>query len=200
MNWLDWVIAAILLVSAALGARRGLARQIIGLAAWVLAFVFAMWFYGTASVFVRPYMGPDHIANLVGFLLVVLGVILCGNVFGWIVSRFLKSIGLSFFDRLLGAIFGLLRGALIAMVLLTAYITFAPADDETMNGRAGTGQPTGSSAVLHSQIAPYLLEASHVAVMLAPMELKSGFQKQYAALKATLKEIRSGSKGTSQGK
>ena len=44
-------------------------------------------------------------------------------------SRFLRTIGLSFFDRLLGAGFGLVRGLLIAIALLTAFMAFGPQVD-----------------------------------------------------------------------
>jgi hypothetical protein len=45
---------------------------------------------------------------------------------------------------------------------------------------------TVSASVLHSRIAPYVLEASHVVVAIAPMELKSSFSKQYAQVKSLL--------------
>lgn len=206
MNWLDWVLIAILLFFAALSARRGLAREIIGLAATVAALVLGMWFYGTAGTFVAPYVGSERIANLIGFLLVVFGVMLCGSFLGWVVSRFLKTIGLSFFDRLLGAGFGLLKGLVVAVALLTAFVAFGPviaagsgiadangADhDKSMNQNEGAPLP----AVVHSRIAPYVLEASRLAVAIAPMELKSSFRKQYDGVKSALTEDRDRSQGT----
>jgi membrane protein required for colicin V production len=113
------------------------------------------------------------VANLIGFLLVVLAVLLLGSLIGWIVSRFLRSIGLSFFDRVLGAAFGLVRGLLVAMALLTAFMAFGPQVDSNT-----------SAAVLHSRIAPFVLDASHFVVALAPMELKSSFRKQYSQVKS----------------
>jgi membrane protein required for colicin V production len=176
MNWLDIVLLIILLVSMLLSARKGFSREIVGMAAAVLALVLGMWFYGLAGSFLQPYVSSARLANLIGFLLVVFAVMLLGGIVGWIVNRFLRTIGLSFFDRLLGAAFGLVRGMLVAIALLTAYMAFGPEVDSK----------TVSASVLHSRIAPYVLDASHLAVAIAPMELKSSFSKQYAQLKSRL--------------
>jgi len=137
-----------------------------------------MWFYGIAGSFVAPYTGSPRVANLIGFLLVVAVVLTMGALLGWIVNRFLRTVGLSFSDRLLGAAFGVLRGLLIAMALLTAFMAFGPyAEPEA-----------ASSSVLHSRIAPFVLDASHLVVAMAPMELKSSFQKQYETIKSAVRE------------
>ena len=178
MNWLDYLLLAILLVSVLMSARKGFSREIIGLAAALFALVLGMWFYGLAGSFLIPYVSSVRVANLIGFLLVVFAVLLLGGMLGWIVSRFLRTVGLSFFDRLLGAAFGLVRGLLIAIALLTAYMAFGPQVDSK----------TVSTSVLNSRIAPYVLDASHLFVAVAPMELKASFLRQYAQVKSLLED------------
>jgi membrane protein required for colicin V production len=178
VNWLDYLLIAILLFSAVMSARKGFSREVIGLAAAFFALVFGMWFYGIAGSFIAPYTSSARAANLIGFVLVVVAVLLAGGILGWIVNRFLRTIGLSFFDRLLGAAFGVLRGLLVTMALLTAFMAFGPYVESE----------TTPSAVVHSRIAPYVLNASHLVVAMAPMELKSGFQKQYANIKTALEK------------
>jgi membrane protein required for colicin V production len=181
VNWLDYILLAILLASALLSARKGFSREIVGLAAAFGALVLGMWFYGLAGSFLIPYVNSTRMANLIGFLLVVFAVLLLGGMLGWIVSRFLRTIGLSFFDRLFGAAFGLVRGLLIAIALLTAYMAFGPEiDSKSVPARSV------DKAMLNSRIAPRLLDASHLFVAIAPMELKSSFLKQYAQVKSLL--------------
>jgi membrane protein required for colicin V production len=178
LNWLDFVLIAILLASTIVSARKGFSREIVGLAASLFAFVLAMWFYGLAGSFIAPYTHSPRVANLIGFILVVLAVLVCGGILGWIVNRFLRTIGLSFLDRMLGAAFGLARGALIAMAVLTAFIAFGSyAESHSEPG-----------AVVNSQIAPYILQASRWFVAIAPMELKSSFRKEYAQVEAALRK------------
>ncbi len=172
MNWLDIVLIVVLAYSTFRSFQKGFSREIIGLAASLFALVLGMWFYGLAGSFVAPYVASARMANLAGFLIVVVVVLTLGALTGWVVSRFLRTIGLSFFDRLLGAVFGLGRGLLVAIALLTAFIAFGPASD-------GAAVP---AAVLHSQIAPYVLEASRYFVAIAPMDLKQRFRKEYARI------------------
>jgi membrane protein required for colicin V production len=179
LNWLDFALIALLLASAVISARKGFSREIVGLAAALFAFVLGMWFYGLVGSYISPYTGSPRTANLIGFLLVVFAVLLCGSFFGWIVSRFLRTVGLSFFDRLLGAVFGLARGALVAAAILTAVVAFGSWAESN----------TEPAAVVNSRIAPYILQASRWFVALAPMELKSGFRRQYAQVRAAVPPI-----------
>jgi len=56
------------------------------------------------------------------------GVLLVGALVGFVVGRFLKVTGLSFFDRLLGAGFGVLRAAVIAVVVVAGLMAFSHGD------------------------------------------------------------------------
>jgi membrane protein required for colicin V production len=180
VNWLDYVLLAIVLGSVIMSVRKGFSREIIGLAASLAALVLGMWFYGLAGSFLIPYVSSPRVANLIGFLLVVLAVLIGGGLIGWIVSRFLRTIGLSFFDRLLGAAFGFARGVLIAIALLTAFMAFGPGADSK------TAASAINSSMVNSRFAPYVLDASHTFVAIAPMELKSSFRRQYEQVKAAL--------------
>jgi membrane protein required for colicin V production len=178
VNWLDIVLIVVLAFSTIRSLRKGFSREIVGLAASLAALVLAMWFYGMAGTFIAPYVGSPRTANLLGFVLVIAAVLLVGSLIGWIVSRFLRTIGLSFFDRLLGAVFGFARGLLITIAVLTAVMAFGPRADNN---------PT-PEAVVHSRIAPWVLEASRWFVAIAPMELKQSFRERYSQVKTGLEQ------------
>jgi len=177
-NWLDITLIIVLSFSTIRSFLKGFSREIIGLAAALFALVLGMWFYGLAGSYVAPYVNSARVANLAGFLIVVLTVLLCGALAAKIVSRFVRSVGLSFFDHFLGAVFGFVRGVLIAVALLTAYIAFGPHAETT----------AAPAAVLHSRIAPWLLEASRYFVAVAPMELKQSFRTQYSRIESALQK------------
>jgi membrane protein required for colicin V production len=175
MNWLDYVLIAILAFSAIQSFRRGFSREIISLGAAIAGLVLGMWFYGTAGLLVSQWITSERVQHWVGFLLVFLAVMLVGALIGLIVRKFLSAVGLSFFDRLLGAAFGLLRGAVIAMALLTAWIAFGPR--------------IAPNAMVHSQLAPYLMRASSLFVSIAPAELKNSFREVYDEALVEIKNI-----------
>jgi membrane protein required for colicin V production len=99
---------------------------------------------------------------------------LLGSLVGVILSRLLRVTGLSFFDRLLGVAFGVIRGVLVAAGLVMAILAFAP------GAKAGTLP----ESVAGSRLAPYVIGAARVFVAAAPREMKDGFRKSYEQVKA----------------
>ena len=116
MNWLDIVLVIVLAASVATSFRKGLTREAIGLAAVILGILLGIWFYGTAGAFLSRFVSSRAAANLAGFLAVFCGVLLLGSLVRWVVGKFLRVTGLSFFDHLLGAAFGAARGVLLAVL------------------------------------------------------------------------------------
>jgi len=126
MNWLDIVLLVILATSIITSFRKGFSREVISLVSVVLALLLGSWFYGTAGSFLLPYLSSRSMAMFAGFFLVFLGVILLGTVVSYSVGKFIKVTGLSFFDHVLGAVFGLARGLLIAVALVLGMMAFSP--------------------------------------------------------------------------
>jgi membrane protein required for colicin V production len=185
MNWLDVVLLAILAASVAMSFRKGLSREIIGLASVVLAILMGIWFYGTAGALLTPYLSSRALANFAGFLLVFCGVMLAGHLVSYIVGRFLKVTGLSIFDHLLGAVFGALRGLLISVALIMAIMAISQGDKPP-------------SSVVNSRTAPYMVDAARAFAAMAPHELKEGFRKTYGLVKAAWeKALEEGIRGNS---
>jgi membrane protein required for colicin V production len=171
MNWLDIVLGLILVASVLSSFRKGLSREIIGLVSVLAALVLGVWFYGTAASYLAAHIASPLAADFAGFALVFCGVLLIGALLGWMVGKFLRISGFSFLDHLLGTGFGLLRGVLIGVALITGIMAFSPAD-----------QPPGE--VVHSRLAPYLVGGSRAVAAIAPHELKVGFRKNYERVQA----------------
>lgn len=98
------------------------------------------------------------------------GVLVLGAIVGRVLRRMMKVVGLSFVDRLLGACFGIVRGVLISIAVVLALLAFTP----------GKSPP---DAVVHSRVAPYVIDAARVCSAVAPRELKDGFRKSYEQMK-----------------
>jgi membrane protein required for colicin V production len=175
MNWLDIIILAIVAVSVLTSLRKGFSREIIGLLAVILALLLGIWFYGIPAGYLAPYLSTQGIANFAGFFLVFCFILALGAVAGALAGRFLKVTGLSFFDHLLGAGFGLIRGTLIALALVTGLMAFSQKN-------------TPPEAIVKSRVAPYVTGAADVVAAIAPHELKEGFRKTYAQVKAAWEE------------
>ena len=175
MNWLDFVLALILIASGVAGLRRGFSRQIIGLISGVLALLLGIWFYGTVGFYLLPYASSRTLANAGGFAVVFCGVLLLGALVSFAVGRFVAVTGLSIVDHLLGAGFGLLRGLLFAIAIILGVMAFSRGDKPP-------------EAIVHSRMAPYIVDAARMVVSMAPHDLKEGFRRTYAQVKSAWSE------------
>ncbi len=168
-NWLDALIVLTMVISILTSAQKGFSREVIGLVAAFFGLILGLWFYGTAGAWLTPYVSSAGIAHFLGFLIVFLGVIVVGGLLSWVVSRFLRTVGLSWIDRALGAAFGIARGVVISVALVMILVAFAPGSTAAMP----------PDAVVHSHLAPYVIGASRVITQFAPYELKDEFGKRY---------------------
>jgi len=187
MNWLDLVVMLIVLASVVTSFRKGFSREVISLASVCLALLLGIWMYGSVGGYLLPYLSSRAIANFAGFAMVFCGVLLLGSIVSLIVGKFLKVTGLSIFDHLLGAGFGIVRGVLISVALIVGIMAFS----------TGERPP---DAVVYSRTAPYVVDAARVVVAVAPYELKEGFRKTYARVKTAWQDAaRKGTGGGSNG-
>ncbi|MDH5204560.1 MAG: CvpA family protein [Hylemonella sp.] len=116
MPVLDWIFLGVLLVSLTLGAWRGLVYELLSVMGWVLAFILAQWLglrVGQALPMGRP---SETIQFVVGFVLVFILTVFAVGMVAWVIKRLVESVGLRPVDRLLGGLFGLLRGAILSLV------------------------------------------------------------------------------------
>ena len=169
MNWFDILLLVVMGSSIAAGVAKGFSRQVVGLFSAVIAFVCGLWFYGVAGGIFAPYVSSKSISNLLGFLLVFFGIIILGGLIGIALAKLLKWAGLSWADRLLGLVFGALRGVIIGIVLVMILTAFGPV----------VSPDSAPHSILNSRLAPYVIGAANVLASLAPRELKDEFRKRY---------------------
>ena len=120
MNAVDYVIIALLLVSAGIGAWRGAIREIINIASWVVAFIVAHAFSTDLAPYFADWMADPVYRLVVAWIVIFLAVLIFASLLASLLSELVRKLGLSGLDRLLGAIFGAVRGLLVVLVLALA--------------------------------------------------------------------------------
>jgi membrane protein required for colicin V production len=160
---LDFSFLLIILISTGFALTKGLMREIISLVALIGGFVLAAFYYSRAGALFAELARTEAIANLFGFLLIFLGTLLAGAIAAYLFNRFVKMASLEWIDRVLGGIYGFLRGWMVASILVLALVAF----------------PIRENAVANSALAPYLLTGARVAVLLVPQDLKDKFRTEY---------------------
>jgi membrane protein required for colicin V production len=107
----DWIIGAVVLVSVLVGLLRGVTREIVSLAGWVLGLVLAFFF--AAQVGATLPVEPPELRTLIGGLLILAGVLVLAALLGAVLRALLAAVRLTTLDRLLGGVFGLARAVLV---------------------------------------------------------------------------------------
>lgn len=152
MNILDWLLLAGLLLSALVGLLRGAAYEIIALGGWVAAFVLARLYAAWLGEHLLTMVAQPELRGALAWIACFLLVLLAAGVLATLARLVLRSSGLGMVDRSLGAVFGVLRGALvIVLIALVAGYTQLPA---STLWKSSLLAPLASAAA--AQVAPML--------------------------------------------
>lgn len=119
LGWMDLAMLAALALSVVVGLVRGLVFEVLSLAGWVVAYFAAPWF----AVDLVPYLPVGEpgsaLRHGVALLVVFIVVLLIWSLLARLVRSLLHATPLSVIDRVGGGAFGLLRGAVLLLVLAT---------------------------------------------------------------------------------
>ncbi len=118
MTLFDYFVLAVMAVSLLVGVARGVVSEILALVAWVAAFIAArLWAVPVGNLLLADLPDPlwRQLAGFVGvFVLVLIGFALLR----WVTTLLLKAVGLRPLDRAVGALFGVVRGMLVLLILV----------------------------------------------------------------------------------
>ena len=118
MTDVDWVIFGIIAISALISLFRGFVKEAISLFLWLFAFGLAMAMSSRLAALLVDWISNPTLRQVAAFALLFFATILVGGLLGQLLHMLLKKAGLGLFDRLLGTVFGAVRGAVIVLVLL----------------------------------------------------------------------------------
>ncbi len=151
------MLIAILAYSTLAAFFRGFFREVFSLVGLVAGMLLASWNYPTLAEQLVGWLAiPFSTAEIAAFLLIVVIVMVLCGLAGRLLSSTVRTIGLGFLDRLLGAGFGFVRGFLMGVVVMMAATAFLPQ----------------SAWLKKSQLSLYFLEGAHAVCFVVPTELQ----------------------------
>jgi membrane protein required for colicin V production len=169
MNWFDVVLLVIIFASFVSGLKTGLARVVLHLMATIVGLIAGFWCYGLVAEKISTYISSPLAANILGFSVIFVGVMLLGSLLGLLAARLFSLIGLGWLDHLLGGLAGLVRGAVIVAAVVAVLLAFTPLP--------------ASAFLTESRVLPYATQVSSVMADIAPRAIREGFREQIEKLK-----------------
>ena len=118
MNEADWVIIAVLTLSTLISVMRGFIKEALSLLIWVGAFIIARTFGFHLAELLRDSIEVEGVRYAAAFAILFIASLVAGSLLMWFIGTLVKMSGLSSTDRLLGTVFGLVRGGLVILVAL----------------------------------------------------------------------------------
>jgi membrane protein required for colicin V production len=128
MVWIDYAIIMIIAISALISLVRGFVKEAVSLAVWIAAFFVASRFYADLAVYLTG-IEEDLVRNGAAIAILFIITLILGAMVNHILSEIVQFTGLSGTDKMLGMMFGALRGALIVAATLLFLDTLTPSSD-----------------------------------------------------------------------
>lgn len=158
-NWLDWILALIVLFSVLSGASEGFVRGLIGLASLVVGLAVAAGGYHGLGNALQSFIHSPDAAYAVAFFALFILVLVIGGVISSLAARLVKAAGMRWLDRLLGLAFGAVRGLIADAIIVMAMLAFSLAPQ----------------ALKDSKLAPVVTGSARAMALMMPSDLRSHF-------------------------
>ena len=132
MNWLDFVIIAAVAIPTFIGLKIGLIKAVSSLAGLIVGVILAGHFYVPLSEQLT-FIPQATVAKVVAFAIILIGVMIIAGVLAMVLKWITSVIMLGWVNRIGGAVFGLVLGAILCGAVLALWIKFFGAGEVITN-------------------------------------------------------------------
>jgi len=160
MNALDWICIAVLALSVLAAVASGFMMELFHLAGVIVGYVLAAWEGWRLAPWFQPYVKSEALAKACGGIVIFMAVMIVAGISGKITRWAMSEVGLRWFDRMLGGVFGFIRGVLLCTIGVLAIATVAP----------------DSHLIAESRTGSYFLLSARAAAWFAPEGLRDDFR------------------------
>jgi len=177
MNLLDYIIIAVMIYLIIKGIMRGFVREICSLTGVILGICLGNLFQPWVTDLLRPSLPSTEYLPLISFAVIFAVILILFNLIGWIINLSSKKIFLGWLDRTLGAFLAIVKGVIVAylvIVMLTFYI------------------PTQTPLIGGSTLAPWIIRSYQSMISILSPDYYKNWKKRIVGERKKTGEIVSG--------
>ncbi len=159
---MDWITIGLVVIFGVLGLIRGFIREVVNIASHVVAIILAFRMHENATSFLLGVLPKQYhpYAKIAGFFIIYIAVLIVFFVLEKLIRNLLVMLRLKFADNLLGLVFGMAKGLLIATVIFILVTSFFPKTERNL--RKGVSYPV-------------LKKCSEIVIRLSPKDFRNKF-------------------------
>jgi len=135
-NAWDWAILVVWVISSGYGVVRGFAREVLSVIGWIAAFLCANLLAGSVANVMEAVIEESTTRYLLAWILTFIAVLLVFGLIASFLSNQMRQPGFNVGNRMLGAVFGLARGLLIAALMSVVLRAIVPDDQQSLINNA----------------------------------------------------------------
>ncbi len=132
MNWLDIVIIVVIAITALIGLKIGLIKAVLSLVGLIVGVILAGHYYVPLSEQLT-FISQATLAKIVAFAIILIGVMIIAAVLAMVLKWITSVMMLGWVNRIGGAVFGLVLGAILCGTLLALWVMFFGAGEVITN-------------------------------------------------------------------
>ena len=175
MNFFDIIIIIILGFCVIRGVFRGLIKELSSIIGVLGGFYAAYSYYMVLARPLSRWISNVAYLNISSFLIIFCGVLIIISILGVVIKYVLNIAFLGWVDRICGAGFGIIKGILIASVLLITLTAFLPRN---------------APVIKNSMLAPHVTLVSEKMAKVVSKDMKHNFTAKLAELKKVWKKMK----------
>lgn len=156
MNWLDIAVLVIIIVPTLIGLKFGIIKIVISLIGLIVGVILAGRYYAPFAE-VLTFISQPGIAKVIAFAVIFIGVMVVASILASLIKWVVSAALLGWVNRLGGAFFGFIMGAVFCAAILTIWVKFL-----------STG-----NAIMESSFASILLDGFPIVLALLPADFDS---------------------------
>lgn len=157
MFWYDIFTIAIIAAGFLYGFLKGIISEIFALAGLVIGFIIAIKFSFIIQPYILPLVKKETVALIISFILLFLVSAVIIIAFGIFFKKTIRFIRLSWLDRVIGGVFGLVKGVIIAGLISLLIFAFFPG---------------GKAFIKKSTLGRYTITVVRIAIYLLPEKVQ----------------------------
>ena len=118
MTGVDYAIVAVITLSAVISVVRGFVREALSLLGWIVAFWLSLTFTDSVAQTLAGQISAPRIRTAVAFLAIFVPTLFVAGAINFLAGKLVEKTGLTGTDRMVGIVFGVVRGGVIVSVLV----------------------------------------------------------------------------------